>query len=111
MSTTTTDSLVRAVVLIVALLVLVPLVMMMFAFPFMGFGHMGWADGTGAMGVWSWLMPLIALVILGAGGYLLYGALSGSRTDPALEELRSAYARGDIDDEEFENRRERLRRE
>ncbi|MEM4780596.1 MAG: SHOCT domain-containing protein [Halalkalicoccus sp.] len=110
MSTTTTDSLVRAVALIVALLVLVPLVMMLFAFPFMGFGHMGWA-ADGGMGVWGWLMPLLALLVLGVGGYLLYGVLSGSVTDPALEELRSAYARGEIDDEEFETRRERLRSE
>jgi putative membrane protein len=32
-------------------------------------------------------------------------------TDPALEELRMAYARGDLSEEEFEERRERLRQE
>jgi putative membrane protein len=31
--------------------------------------------------------------------------------DPAIEELRHAYARGDLTDEEYESRRERLERE
>lgn len=65
---TTTESLARTVVLIIALLVFVPLVMMLFILPFMGFGHMGWA--ASGMGVWAWLAPLLALVVL-AGGYLL----------------------------------------
>lgn len=109
MSTKTTESLVRAVVLIVALLVIAPLVMMLFAFPLMGAG-MGWG-AMGDMGVWGWFGPLIALVVLAVGGYLLYEALGSGGSDPAIEELRSAYARGEIGDEEFEKRRERLRNE
>ncbi|MEF8851348.1 MAG: SHOCT domain-containing protein [Haloarculaceae archaeon] len=49
-------------------------------------------------------------------GYLLYRAVAGTRTgtpaaDPAVEELRIAYARGEVDDEEYERRRERLQRD
>jgi putative membrane protein len=111
-TTSTTDSLVWALLLLVALLVLAPLVMMLFALPFMGAG-MGWGGmaGMGTMGVWGWVGPLMALVVLAVGGYLLYGTVSGSGSDPALEELRSAYARGEMGDEEFEKRRERLRKE
>ncbi|WP_338042744.1 SHOCT domain-containing protein [Natronococcus amylolyticus] len=44
----------------------------------------------------------------------LYGVLvdsSSRRSDPALEALRVAYARGELSDEEFEKRRDRLRGE
>lgn len=106
MSTTTTDSLVRAVLLIVVLLLAVPLVMMAAMIPFMASG----AGAMGIMGAWGWIGPLIALVVLAAGGYLLYGAVSGSGNDAAVEELRRTYARGEIDTDEFEERRERLQR-
>lgn len=108
----TTDSLVRAVLLVVAVVLLVPLLLMLFMMPLAGFGHMGWA-GTGGAG-WPWLLmwgSLLVLVI--GGGYLLYGAIARSDDrypDAAIEELRTAYARGEIDTEEFEERRERLQR-
>jgi putative membrane protein len=57
---------------------------------------------------------LLVLALLLAGGYLLLRSVGGEREDerdPALEELRRAYARGDLTDEEFEHRRERLGRE
>jgi len=46
------------------------------------------------------------------GGYLVFRRMSETQTsqDPAMEELRTAYARGDLTDEEFEARRERLER-
>ena len=49
-------------------------------------------------------------------GYLLYRGLVGGvgsslTSDRALEELRVAYARGDLSDEEFEERRAKLTRE
>jgi len=73
----------------------------------------GMWDGTGA--TWMWLLMVsIPLLVILAVGYLLYSTVrqsSAERTDPALEELRTAYARGDLTDEEFEERRERLRRE
>lgn len=108
-----TDSLVRAVLLVLVVLLVLPVLAMAFAMPMMG-GHMwAWNDGTGAGWLWfvTWLVPLG--VLLGVG-YLLYAALTrrddGDREDPALEELRLAYARGDISSEEFEERRTRLER-
>ena len=50
----------------------------------------------------------IALLVLVGIGYLIYRSASG---DPALDELRLAYARGDLSDEEYEERRDRLTRE
>ncbi len=60
-----------------------------------------------------WPLLLLAVLIL---GYLLYKDKNkqlslGQETDDALEELRIAYARGDLSDEEFEKRRDRLERE
>lgn len=73
------------------------------------FGHMaggGW--GLGWMGALA-----VPLLLVGVIGYLVMIAVdsdrAGSTDDEALTELRAAYARGDIDDEEFENRRWRLR--
>jgi len=79
----------------------------------MGGGHM-WGSGSGAPG-WMFLvgvvMQLLVLIVLAGGAVALYRALStdGEREDEAVEEVRLAYARGDLTDEEFEQRRERLR--
>lgn len=57
------------------------------------------------------LLMVIPLIIIVGIGYLLYQSLgggTGGRSDQAMEELRRAYARGEISDEEFENRRQRL---
>ncbi|WP_306060844.1 SHOCT domain-containing protein [Natronococcus wangiae] len=115
----TEDSLTRALLIVIATILLLPVLVMALAMPMMGVwggGHMwngGAWDGTGATWMWLLMSVIPLLVILGLG-YLLYSAVrqSGTReTDPALEELRAAYARGDLTDEEFEERRERLRRE
>ena len=95
---------------------------------FMGFGMMGfspmmggtwgghmWGDGT--MPSWMFIvgivMQLLFLAALVGGGYLIYRAITGSESssDQALEELRLAYARGDLTDEEYEQRREALERD
>lgn len=109
-----TDELVRALLVVVAVVLLAPLLMMVLAWPMMGLwggGHM-W---TGRGATWVWLsMWLVLLLILAGGGYLLYRAIGGRRgeeTDAAIEELRLAYARGELSDEEFEERRQRLRRQ
>lgn len=72
-------------------------------------GHDG--PGTGFSPLWGvGAMLLSVLVVLGIG-YALYKALVGDHVadhNPALEELRMAYARGDLTDEEFQQRRERL---
>ena len=108
------DTLVRTLLLIIALVLVVPLLMMVVAWPMMGMwggGHM-W-NGTPGAG-WLLLVWLLPLAVILAIGYVLYRGLlqtGGRETDSALEELRLAYARGDLSDEEFEERRQRLRRE
>jgi len=77
----------------------------------MGYGGMVGYGGT-TSGWWPFvgmLFPLIFLLILLGGGYLVFRRMSETQTsqDPAMEELRTAYARGDLTDEEFEARRER----
>jgi putative membrane protein len=123
MTRNSTDrQLVWVVLAIVAALFVLP----MFA---MGFGVMGmgptmgdhthhdtWDANDGAA---DWLFvvgavfQLLFLAVVVGAGYLAYRALTDGddATDPAMEELRTAYARGEIDDEEFERRRERLESE
>ncbi|WP_255171327.1 SHOCT domain-containing protein [Natrononativus amylolyticus] len=114
----TDDSLVRTILIVIAAVLLLPFLMMVVMIPMMGvwgWGHMWdgsmW-NGTGA--TWMWLLMSVVplLVILGIG-YLLYSSIRQSSThqsDAAVDELRSAYARGDISAEEFEERRKRLQR-
>ena len=89
--------------------------MMAFAMPMMGM--MGWWGrgmfGTGFSSLWGVGMMLVWLLVLVGISYFLYRGLIGhvndSQTDRALEELRIAYARGELSEQEFEERRERLR--
>lgn len=99
---------------------------------FMSFGMMGgmwgggmWGGGMGGGGMWAdgtvpgWVfvvgivMRLLFLAALIGGGYLVYRAVTGSESDSdqALEELRLAYARGELTDDEYEQRREALERD
>lgn len=108
------NDLVQTFLVIVAIIVLVPFLMMIFAWPMMGMwgGGQVWS-GSGA--TWLWLLIwLTSLLILFWGGYLLYRVSSrfgGKERDTALEELRLTYAHGEISNEEFEERRKRLQRE
>ena len=79
-----------------------------------GYGGGMMNDGWGMFGGWGflWLLLLIGIVALlvslvggGDGG----NSRSGDRPDRALAELRERYARGEISDEEFEERRHKLR--
>ncbi|WP_276270940.1 SHOCT domain-containing protein [Haloarcula litorea] len=112
------DGLLRIVLIILGVLILFPLLMMVFAMPMMGMMGWWWGDGMagGLSPMWGIGMMLVWLIVLLGIGYLLYrGLVSRVRTDavadPALEELRMAYARGDLSEEEFEERRSRLQRE
>jgi putative membrane protein len=138
------DSTLRTILIVVAIVLLFPMLMMVFAFPLMGMmgwwgggygptggsygpmgggygpmmdGHYGpMMDGGSATAVsplWGIGMMLVFLLVLLGVGYFLYRALVQqgrvAPTDPALEELRHAYARGELTDEEYETRLEKLR--
>lgn len=114
----TSDGLLKAILVVIAAIVLLPMLMMVFAVPMMAM--MGWWWGGGIAGglspLWGIGMMLLWLVVLVGGGYFLYRSLIGGLGSPltgdkALEELRMAYARGDISDEEFEDRRAKLSHE
>ncbi|QLG62281.1 SHOCT domain-containing protein [Halorarum salinum] len=108
------DSLVRVVFLVLGIIILLPLLMMAFAMPMMGMGWWGMGQFGGGFSPWWGVgMMLVWLAVLLAIGYLIYRAVAHgpvTNRDRALEELRHAYARGDLSDEEFERRRERLER-
>jgi putative membrane protein len=78
----------------------------------MGTGHMMW--DSGAAPGWfifiGFLLQILFLVAIIGGAYLVVRAVTGTdhEEDRALEELRLAYARGDLSDEEYEQRREKL---
>jgi len=86
----------------------------------MGFGGMmGYGGMTGGYGTTSGWWPLVGmlvqlvfLLVLLGGGYLVFRRVTESQSsrNPAMEELRVAYARGDLTDEEFEARRNKLDR-
>lgn len=109
------ETLTRTVLLVLLALVAIPLVMMVVVMPLVGgFGwtHMGgwmWGSSGGWLGMLLvMLIPL--LVILGVGSliYQSFTAADAEAEDDAVAELSHAYARGDISDEAFENRRKRL---
>lgn len=101
----------RTISTVVAVLLAIPLFAMGVVMPLMAVTHGGQIMG-GAGGL-QILVPLIPLTLLSVLAYVLYVYTGPSnesrrRTDSTLEELRSAYARGELSDEEFENRRDRL---
>ncbi|GGC49137.1 SHOCT domain-containing protein [Haloferax sulfurifontis] len=72
----------------------------------------GGATATGGMGLWWLAVGLLLLVVLaGVGLAYVSRARAGStetnppkKADSAMQDLRTQYARGEIDDEEFTNR-------
>ncbi|PSP41943.1 hypothetical protein BRC68_13345 [Halobacteriales archaeon QH_6_64_20] len=75
--------------------------------------HMGPGSWMGGSLGWLWMViwMLVPIALIVGLVYLLRprGTTAGSEpTDHALETLREQYARGEIDDEEYETRRERL---
>ncbi|WP_121820699.1 SHOCT domain-containing protein [Halostella salina] len=122
MATNTDDTrLITILLILLGAFVVLPMVFM--GFGLIGFGPMmggmggGGMWGSGTMSGWMFIvgivMQLLFLAALIGGGYLLYRAATGgeSHTDQAIEELRLAYARGELSDEEYEQRREALERD
>lgn len=101
-----------SVSLVLGVLVAIPLFMMGVAMPLMAL--LGGGHGMGGAGGLQLLVPVIPLTLLGVLSYTLYKHYRENdersrRTGDPLGELRSAYARGDLSDGEFETRRDRLR--
>jgi len=107
--------------LLLAAVILLPLLTTGMGYGMMGGPMMG--GGMGGGGMWGgsqtgsgwWLLAgllgrVLTLLVLVGVGYFVYRALTESDdgTDEALEELRLAYARGDLSDEEYERRRKTL---
>ena len=113
----TSNDTLRIVLVVLAVLVGAPILLVAVTFPMMGMwggGMMGSYGGMGGFGVspiWGIAVSLVWLVVLVGGGYLVYRWATGAGsigTDPAMEELRLAYARGDVTEEEYEARRSKL---
>lgn len=106
------DTALQMIALVVGAVILLPLLMMLVLLPTMGMwgGHM--MDGT-STGPWliGWGLGILVLAGLGVLLYKTVRGQSAQRSDPAIEELRAAYARGDLTDEEFERRHDRLQRD
>ncbi|KYH24136.1 hypothetical protein HAPAU_37790 [Halalkalicoccus paucihalophilus] len=103
------------VLLILGAIIVLPLLTMGMGFGgMMGYGGMMGGYGT-TSGWWplvGMLVPLVFLLVLLGGGYLVFRRVTESQSswNPAMEELRMAYARGDLTEEEFETRRDKLER-
>ncbi|MFQ5997053.1 MAG: SHOCT domain-containing protein [Dehalococcoidales bacterium] len=101
---------------IVALFIILPLVLgLIWGWQGGGWGMMG----PGMMGGfgWMWLMPVFSILFLGLiiwAVVLLVRGLSESRStesskaDSALEVLKKRYARGEINKEEYEEKKKDL---
>lgn len=113
-SQSTDDGALRLVLIVIALIILAPLLIMVLAVPMMGIWGTGMMGSYGDIGVsplWSIGMTVVWLVVFIGGGVLVYRLLARSKEparEPAIQELRLAYARGEITDEEFEERYRRL---
>lgn len=120
----------RLVLILIATIVLLPILLMMFAFPIMGSmsgqdgsytsgmdgtGYSPMMDGGGIFAIWGLGMMLIFLIVLLGAAYLFYRIIfvrgRVAPKDPAVEELRQAYARGELTEEEYESRRKKLQGE
>ncbi len=85
-----------------------------------GFDYLGWGGWLGIILMVVFWVLVIVLIVLGirwlirsdrssrlSGGSGAYPGAGGGPDDP-LEILRQRYARGEIDDEEFERRKKTL---
>ena len=102
------DALLKLVLAVLLALLLVPLFLVALFVP--ASITMRPAGGVTGFGWLLGLVPLLVLVLVVWVGYLLLTGDEGGDRDPAIRELRAAYARGDLTTEEFEERMQRLRR-
>lgn len=103
-------SLMRLVLIGVGAFVFVQILMMAIMMP-----TMGWMMTDEAVSIsptWGIVMGAVYFLILLGFGYIIYRAVTkSSQQDAALKELRRTYARGELTQEEFEQREEDLKRE
>ncbi len=105
----TSDRFLWVILVLVVIFLMAPLLLMFMVIPAMG---PEWMHGEHAAGGWWFASILVLLFLLVAIGFVFFQLLirgDGTDEDTALEELRVAYARGELDDEEYEKRYERLR--
>lgn len=91
---------IRTVLVVIAALILAPMLML------------GAYYGTVISPFWGLGMMAFWLVLLVGGAFILYQWLarsSGVATDPALAELRLSYARGELSEDGFDERRRKLK--
>ena len=102
----------RLVLTVIAAILLIPFVLMAVMMPMMWMG--GGMSTVGAVSMsplWGVGMMLAVLVVVLGVGYVLYRALTRaglSSRDPALRELRVAYAQGELSEDEFKQRKDIL---
>jgi len=102
--------------LLVAILIFVPLLLVLFVFELLDLVLIWIVTRTtrSLPIVWAFTLMFLLLVVVLGMGYMFSRSVESvatSRPDPALEELRTAYARGEITREEFRERRTLLRGE
>jgi putative membrane protein len=112
MATRTSDTLAGVLIAVLLVVVLLPVLLVVLSAPMVGMMGGYWGQQGVNAPLWTFAPMLVVLLLLAGLGFFLVRAVGSSdATDPAMGELRMAYARGDITDEEFETRRQRLRRE
>lgn len=98
------ESVLTVIIALVVAMAVVPIVAMSAV---MTLGH-----GADPIPMAYWGVSLLAgTAVIAAIAVLAYRLLDDGEDDEAIEQLRVAYARGEIDDEEYEKRYERLREE
>ena len=102
--------------LLIAILIFVPLLLVLFVLELLDVVLIWVVTRTtrSLPIVWAFALMFLLLVVVLGMGYMFSKSVESvamSRPDPALEELRIAYARGEITREEFRERRTDLRGE
>lgn len=107
---------VKTILIIVIVVLALSLLPMMFGWGMMGGGMMG--PGRGGWGIgwgFGWIFGLLFMVALVAGIVWLVSTIANSGTSPstrqeesALDLLKKRYARGEINKQEFEEKKKDL---